>query len=68
MVPLVNDLDVHAGDVVRLTREEVAGAGAAAGGMGVVVEKVAGGADGAGAGPEAAPAKACSNGSAHRYV
>ncbi len=47
LVPLLNDLDVHQGDRVRLTREPVAGAGpgaaAAADGMSVVVEVVAAG-------------------------
>ncbi len=46
IVTLLNDLDVHKGDRVRLTREEVAaaaGLGAAAGTvMGVVTDKVAG--------------------------
>ncbi len=44
VVPLVNDLDVHQGDRVRLTQEAVAAGpgGAGVGGMGVVVEKVEG--------------------------
>ncbi len=45
IVPLANDLDVHRGDRVRLTREEVAagpGGDVVGAGMGVVVEKVAG--------------------------
>lgn len=45
-VSLLNELDVHGGDSVRLTREQVAAAGcgavAAGAGLAVVVEKVAG--------------------------